>query len=132
MSAVLQVRELTTHYPAGGNWFGPRRVVHALDDVSFTLAQGETLAVVGESGCGKSTLARSLMRLSEPTSGSILLDGTEIASGTAYRARESRQKMQIVFQDPYASLNPRRTVFQLLAEPLRLHDICPRNQRRGR
>ncbi len=132
MSAVLEVRGLTTHYPAGGNWFGPKRVVHALDGVSFTLAQGETLAIVGESGCGKSTLARSLMRLSEPTSGSILLDGTEIASGTAYRARESRQKMQIVFQDPYASLNPRRTVFQLLAEPLRLHDICPRSERRAR
>ena len=132
MSPILEVNGLTKHYPVPGNWFGPRRLVHALDDVSFALAAGETLAVVGESGCGKSTLARALMRLTEPTAGSVLLEGTEIATGDAYRTRSVRQKMQIVFQDPYASLNPRRTLFQLLAEPLRLHDICPRAERRAR
>ena len=132
MSAMLEVRGLTKHYPASGNWFGPRQIVHALDDVSFTLESGETLAIVGESGCGKSTLARTLMRLTDPTSGSVLLDGTEIASGDAFRNRELRRKMQIVFQDPYASLNPRRTLFQLLAEPLRLHDICLASERRSR
>ena len=130
MSDILEVAHLTKHYPAGRAWFGPGRVVHALDDVSFTLAQGETLAIVGESGCGKSTLARVLMRLTDPTSGSARLDGTEIAHGDAFRARSVRRKMQIVFQDPYASLNPRRTIFELLAEPLRLHDICPREERR--
>ena len=132
MSPLLEVKRLTKHYPVPGNWFGPRRLVHALDDVSFALAAGETLAVVGESGCGKSTLARALMRLTEPTVGSVLLEGTEIAKGDAYRMRSVRQKMQIVFQDPYASLNPRRTLFQLLAEPLRLHDVCPRVERRAR
>ncbi|MEO7762582.1 MAG: oligopeptide/dipeptide ABC transporter ATP-binding protein, partial [Casimicrobiaceae bacterium] len=132
MSPLLEVRGLTKHYPVGGSWLGARRVVHALDDVSFELAAGETLAVVGESGCGKSTLARVLMRLTDPTAGHALLAGTEIATGDAFRSRELRQKMQIVFQDPYASLNPRRTLFQLLAEPLRLHKICPRSARRER
>jgi oligopeptide/dipeptide ABC transporter ATP-binding protein len=131
VSAALAVVDLVKHYAAGGNWFGKRRVVHALDGVSFTLAAGETLAVVGESGCGKSTLARCLMRLTDPTSGSVGIDGQEIGTGKQYRKRVLRRQMQIVFQDPYASLNPRRTVFQLLAEPLRLHEICPRNERRA-
>jgi len=130
VNAILKVLDLTKHYPARGNWFAPRRVVHALDGVSFTLAPGETLAVVGESGCGKSTLARCLMRLVDPTSGSVLLGGIEIASGDLLRMRALRRQMQIVFQDPYASLNPRRTVFQLLAEPLRLHRVCARHRRR--
>src|ERR1035437_9594357 len=132
MSAILEVVDLVKHYPAGGNWFGPRRVVHALDGVSFKLAHGETLAVVGESGCGKSTLARCLMRLSDPTSGNVLLGGIEIASGDQLRMRPLRRQMQIVFQDPYASLNPQRTVFQLLAEPLRLHQVCARHERRAK
>ena len=132
MSPLLEVRRLTKHYPATGAWFGPRRLVHALDDVSFTLAAGETMAIVGESGCGKSTLARTLMRLTEPTAGSVLLEGTQIATGAAFQTRSVRQKMQMVFQDPYASLNPRRTLLQLLAEPLRLHQICPPAERRQR
>ncbi|MEO5699147.1 MAG: oligopeptide/dipeptide ABC transporter ATP-binding protein [Casimicrobiaceae bacterium] len=132
MSTVLKVDCLTKHYPVRGAWFGPRRVVHALDAVSFQLGEGETLAVVGESGCGKSTLAKALLRLTEPDSGSVLLGGTEIARGNAFDARSERRKIQIVFQDPYASLNPRRTIFQLLAEPMRLHAICPRSERRAR
>src|SRR3954464_11344676 len=98
MTALLEVNGLTKHYPAPGNWFGQRRVIHALDDVSFTLEAGETLALVGESGCGKSTLARALMRLTEPTAGSAVLDGIEIAHGPAFADRAVRRKMQMVFQ----------------------------------
>lgn len=121
---VLECQDLVKHYTIGSGLFSNAARVHALDGVTLQLRRGETLAVVGESGCGKSTLARCLMRLDEPTSGTIRLAREDIShlGGSAIRAL--RRKLQIVFQDPYASLNPRRTIFQTIADPLRIHGIA--------
>ncbi len=129
---LLEVRALSKHYPAGGGWLQPRRSVHALDGVSFELGVGETLAVVGESGCGKSTLGRCIVRLVEPSAGEVLLEGQALSELDAGVLRAVRQKMQIVFQDPYASLNPRRTIFQSVADPLRVGGVADAVQRRER
>ncbi len=127
---LLEVRDLVKHYPVGQTLFRSGRVVHALDGVSVTLGEGETLAVVGESGCGKSTLARCLVRLAKPTSGSIRVAGRNATAPSAIEQRELPQLIQIVFQDPYASLNPRRTIFQTISDPLRLHGRARRSERR--
>jgi oligopeptide/dipeptide ABC transporter ATP-binding protein len=127
---VLDVIDLVKHYPVKSTAFRSRRVVHALDGVSFSLAKGETLALIGESGCGKSTLAKCLMRLVEPTRGTVRIAGRAIAAATRSELRESRRDMQIIFQDPFASLNPRRTVYQAVADPLRLHALCKPSERR--
>ena len=129
---LLEVRDLAMHYPAGGGWPQPRRHVHALDGVSFELGAGETVAVVGESGCGKSTLGRCIVRLVEPTAGEVMLEGQALSELAAGALRAVRQKMQIVFQDPYASLNPRRTIFQSVADPLRVGGVADAGQRRER
>jgi len=101
-------------------WFGPARPpIQAVDDVSFSLERGETLALVGESGCGKTTTAKSVVRLIEPTSGSVRLDGEELTTLSAERMRQRRKDLQIVFQDPYASLDPRLPAGEIVAEPLR-------------
>lgn len=126
---VLEVVELVKHYAVGQALFGKSELVHAVDDVSFTLAKGETLTLVGESGCGKSTLAKCLLRLVEPTSGKILLDGQDILQLDTTVFRQQRGTIQIVFQDPYASLDPRQTIFQTIATPLRLHGIGDRRDR---
>jgi oligopeptide/dipeptide ABC transporter ATP-binding protein len=116
---LLQVRELRMEYSVGRRWLGQRKTVHALDRVSLQVEAGETVAVVGESGCGKSTLGKCILRLVEPTGGEVLVDGSQfVGRGVAVRAA-LRQKMQVVFQDPYASLNPRRTIFQTVSDPLR-------------
>jgi oligopeptide/dipeptide ABC transporter ATP-binding protein len=128
---VLEVSDLVKYYPLRREWLGSRSAVHALDGVSFSLARGETLALVGESGCGKSTLAKCIMRLVEPTSGTIKVAGCDITKARGAGLRAARRVMQIVFQNPYASLNPRRTVFKAIADPLRLHAICPRENRRA-
>ena len=128
--ALLEVRELTKHFPVGGRFFGRKAHVHALDGVSLSVRPRQTLAVVGESGCGKSTLARCLVRLIEPTSGSIRLDGLDVVDPTPQDRRLIPQLIQIVFQDPYASLNPRRTISQTVADPLRLYGSASRSQRR--
>ena len=128
--ALLEVRSLTKHFPVGGRWFGRKAHVHALDDVSLTVRPRQTLAVVGESGCGKSTLARCLVRLLAPTSGSIRLDGLDVADPSPAERREIPRRIQIVFQDPYASLNPRRTIYQTVSDPLRLHGSGSRAARR--
>jgi oligopeptide/dipeptide ABC transporter ATP-binding protein len=129
---LLEARDLVKHFPAGGGLFGPRRVVHALSGVSFSVERGETLAVVGESGCGKTTLAHCLTGLTAPTAGSLRLDGEEVSELLAREPAKFRRGVQIVFQDPYASLNPRRTVARTIGDALRLHDICPRSERRQR
>ena len=130
--ALLEVADLTKHFPVRGKLFGARSHVHALDGVSLSLRPHQTLAVVGESGCGKSTLARCLVRLVEPTSGTIRVAGRSVTSPTAAERREIPRLIQIVFQDPYASLNPRRTIFQTVADPLRLHQQASRAERRER
>src|SRR6185436_10130141 len=104
-------------------FFSAKKVVRAVDGVDLDVAAGETVGVVGESGCGKSTFARLVVRIHEPTAGSIRFAGQEIADARPAAIRPLRRRMQMVFQDPYASLNPRMTVGDILAEPLRFHDI---------
>jgi peptide/nickel transport system ATP-binding protein len=123
---VLSVRGLSVDYATA------RGVVHALDDVSFELASGETLGIVGESGCGKSTLARAVVRLVDPSAGTIRLGEEDITHASRRHLRAARRDIQMVLQDPAASLDPRWTVGELLAEPLAIHGIGSRAERRGR
>jgi oligopeptide/dipeptide ABC transporter ATP-binding protein len=124
---LVEVQGLVKHFPGERGLFGlgaPRRVVRAVDGVSFAIAPGQTLGLVGESGCGKSTVGRSILRLIEPDAGRVTLDGTDVLATGARELRALRRRMQIVFQDPYGSLNPRMTVRQTLAEPLVLHRLA--------
>jgi peptide/nickel transport system ATP-binding protein len=117
---LLEVRGLVKHYASPRRWWrAPPAVVRAVDGVSFALGRGETLALVGESGCGKTTTAKSVLRLVEPSAGSVRFDGEELIGLDARRMRERRRDLQIIFQDPYASLNPRLTAAEIVAEPLR-------------
>jgi oligopeptide transport system ATP-binding protein len=133
MRALLEVSDLVKHYPVRGGVLR-RQVgtVHAVDGVSFTLGVGETLGLVGESGCGKSTVARSILRLVEPTSGSIRLDGLDITHLGKTELRSHRRSMQIIFQDPFASLNPRMTAGDTVGEPLTVHGLAAGHQKRER
>ncbi|HWL27285.1 MAG TPA: oligopeptide/dipeptide ABC transporter ATP-binding protein [Burkholderiaceae bacterium] len=124
MTTLLQVRNLVKRFESGGGWLGaPKQIVRAVNDVSFDVARGQSLGLVGESGCGKSTVARTLLRLIEPDSGTIHFNGIDVRAAGAAELRRLRQRIQIVFQDPFASLNPRRTVRQTLAEPLQVHGL---------
>lgn len=125
MSEILQVLNLVKRFEiGGGGWLGsPKQTVRAVNDVSFSVARGQSLGLVGESGCGKSTVARALLRLIEPDEGTILFDGHDLRAAGAAELRAMRRRIQLVFQDPYASLNPRRTVRQTLAEPLKVHGL---------
>lgn len=107
----------------------PRGQLHAVDNVSFSIRCGETLGVVGESGCGKSTMGRAVLRLHEPTSGQVLFDGVEVTKLNLARMKAMRTQMQIIFQDPYSSLNPRMTVGEAISEPLLIHKIYKRSQK---
>lgn len=128
---VLEVNGLTKHFIVrGGISRRDSRVVRAVDGVSFSVAEGETLSLVGESGCGKSTTGRLILRLIDPTDGHIFLFGEDITQYQRRQIRKLRRRMQIVFQDPYTSLNPRMTAFELISEPQRVHGIGSAAERR--
>ena len=130
---LLKVKKLVKHFPIRGGFFARVKAhVHAVDGVDLEIGHGETLGLVGESGCGKSTLGRTILRLIDPDSGSIEFDGTDISRINSSEMRPLRRKMQIVFQDPYASLNPRMTVGEIIAEPLLVHKVGCRSERKER
>ena len=116
--AVLEARALAKHYPVSTGFLKPKALARALDGVSFTLSAGKTLAVVGESGCGKSTLARQLTMIEPPTRGALLIDGADVTQADAHLKKRLRQQVQMVFQNPFASLNPRKKIGHALEEPL--------------
>ena len=120
---LLEVRNLKKHFDTSAEKspFVQKQKVKAVDDVSFTLAEGETLGLVGESGCGKSTVGRTLLKLYDPTEGSIFFEGEEITNLSPRKMKPLRKKMQIIFQDPYSSLNPRHSIGEIIAAPFRIH-----------
>ncbi|MDH4874174.1 peptide ABC transporter ATP-binding protein [Pseudomonas sp. BN515] len=130
MSAVLTARDLHRHYEVSRGLFKPHALVRALNGVSFELEAGRTLAVVGESGCGKSTLARALTLIEEPSSGSLQIAGREVAGASRDERKQLRRDVQMVFQNPYASLNPRQKIGDQLAEPLVINTGLSRVERR--
>jgi oligopeptide/dipeptide ABC transporter ATP-binding protein len=133
VTALLEARNLVKHFVAERSVLGrPKSYVRAVDGVSFSLHAGETLALVGESGCGKSTVSRLVLRLLEPDAGDLRFEGRDLLAMDANELRAFRRDAQIIFQDPYASLNPRMTVGQILSEPLALHDLVPPHERRQR
>lgn len=130
MSVVLTARDLTRHYDVSRGLFKPHATVRALNGVSFELEAGKTLAVVGESGCGKSTLARALTLIEEPSSGSLKIGGHEVNGASKAERKQLRRDVQMVFQSPYASLNPRQKIGDQLAEPLLINTNLSRSERR--
>ena len=129
---LLEVRHLVKHFTRKQGLFAKPSLVRAVDDVSFTIDEGEMFGLVGESGSGKSTTGRCILRLIEPTSGEILFRGENVLSFSSTRMRQARRDMQIVFQDPYSSLNPRMRVGQIVEEPLVIHGLGSRSERRAR
>ena len=125
---LLEVRHLVKHFPVENS----DDVVQAVDDVSFDILAGETLGLVGESGCGKSTVGRCLLRLHEPTSGEVLFEGQDILKLGHSEMQALRREMQIIFQDPYASLNPRLSIRSIVSEPLKIHGVSSKAERRDR
>nr|WP_314877992.1 peptide ABC transporter ATP-binding protein [uncultured Pseudomonas sp.] len=130
MTAVLSARDLTRHYQVPRGLFKGHALVRALNGVSFELEAGQTLAVVGESGCGKSTLARALTLIEEPTAGSLQIAGTEVTGASKEQRKQLRRDVQMVFQSPYASLNPRQKIGDQLAEPLLINTSLSKQERR--
>ena len=129
---LLEVRDLVKHYRADRVLGGSRQIVRAVNGVSFQIAPGETLGLVGESGCGKSTVGRTILRLQEPTSGEVRFEGQDLFALDPQALRAARRRMQIVFQDPYSSLNPRLTIGASVAEGLEIHRLVPKHQIRDR
>jgi oligopeptide/dipeptide ABC transporter ATP-binding protein len=130
---LIEARRLVKHYPIfGGVMLKPVAAVKALDDVSLSIDRGETLGLVGESGCGKTTFGRAILRLEEPTSGEVYFEGRNILGYSAAQIRLLRRRMQIIFQDPFSSLNPRKTIAQIVGQPLRIHGVTRRAEREAR
>jgi ABC-type oligopeptide transport system ATPase subunit len=127
---LVEVQDLAKHFPGQRKGFAARPMIRAVDGVAYRVHAGEVLGLVGESGCGKSTIGRLTLRLIEPTRGRILFDGRDITSTPSRALRPLRRAMQMVFQDPYGSLNPRRTVGEAIDEVLRLHGLADRARRR--
>ncbi len=132
MTALLEVRNLTKQFTRSRGWFASPSIVKAVDDVSFSIGKGETFGLVGESGSGKTTTGRCILRLIEPTSGEVRFTGEDVLAFTPQRMRAARRDMQIVFQDPYASLNPRMRVGAIVEEPLVIHKVGTAAERRRR
>ncbi|WP_269471052.1 ABC transporter ATP-binding protein [Ureibacillus thermosphaericus] len=127
---LLKVEHLKQYFPIKGGILGRTlNYVKAVDDISFTIYEGETLSIVGESGCGKSTTGRAILRLDEPTSGSVEFDGVDLLALSKKEMNKMRKNLQIIFQDPYASLNPRQTVRQILLEAMEIQNVLPKNER---
>ena len=118
MSTILEVQNLKKYFAT------PKGMLHAVDDVSFTLEEGKTLGVVGESGCGKSTLGRVVLHLIEKADGKIIYDGEDISDPTRQELKQLRRQMQIIFQDPYSSINPRMRVSEIIGEPMKIYKTC--------
>ncbi|KIL40093.1 hypothetical protein SD70_15530 [Gordoniibacillus kamchatkensis] len=130
---VLEVEHLKTYFPIRtGFWQRVTGYVKAVDDVSFSVREGETFGIVGESGCGKSTAGRSILRLIEPTEGKVVFDGQDVTEATDSQLRDMRRNMQIVFQDPFASLNPRHSVRRILEEPFVVHGTAGKKERQDK
>ncbi len=129
-NVLLRVEKLVKHFPIKKGIVFQKQVgaVHAVDNISFEVKQGETLGLVGESGCGKSTTGRAVLQLQRPTSGSVIFDGVDLAKAKGNDLRPMRRKMQMIFQDPYASLNPRMTVGEIIGEPMIIHKIAAQNE----
>lgn len=126
MNPILEIKNLTKYFPASHG-----KQVHAVEDVSFTLERGETLGIVGESGCGKSSMGRAILKIYNPTSGRIVFDGTDITGFKNKQMLPYRRRMQMIFQDPYASLNPRFTVGEIIEEPMIIHHMGTAEERRA-
>lgn len=121
--SILSIKGLSKNYELGGAFSRRNDVVHAVENINLEIREGETLGIVGESGCGKSTLGRMIVRLEEPTAGEILFEGSDLAKVSKKSLRALRKHFQMIFQDPYAALNPRRQIGQIVEEPLRIHGI---------
>jgi len=122
---ILEVKDLVKHFPMGGGFFGQnKQVVHAVNGINFKVRKGETLGIVGESGCGKSTAGRTIIRLYEPTSGQIIFEGQDVTKAEGNDLLNLRRQMHMIFQDPYASLNPRMTVGDIIGEGLDIHKLA--------
>ena len=132
MSSLLEVKALVKHFSRKRGLFQPPSIVKAVDNVSFTIEEGEMFGLVGESGSGKSTTGRCILRLIEPTSGEVLFQGENVLAFSGQRLRQARRDMQIVFQDPYSSLNPRMRAGSIVEEPLIIHGLGSREERRAR
>jgi oligopeptide/dipeptide ABC transporter ATP-binding protein len=130
---ILEVRNLKKYFDLGGGFLSRSKLtIRAVDDISFGVRRGETFGLVGESGCGKTTLGQTIIRLYEPTAGNIVFDGTDISTMGANELRQHRRRMQMIFQDPSASLDPRMTVGSIIAEPLNIYGIGSKDERRER
>ncbi|MFQ5829506.1 MAG: ATP-binding cassette domain-containing protein, partial [Candidatus Methylomirabilia bacterium] len=125
-NSLVEVRDLVKHYPVRtATLFGAWGLIRAVDGVSFSIARGETLGLVGESGCGKTTTGRCILQLERPTSGEVVFEGEALTRLDQVALRKVRRRMQVIFQDPYSSLNPRMTIGQIIGEPLKVHGIVP-------